>query len=408
MRGLEFHRRWLPPSTTVDARRILLARAVRAFADGYAIVLLPYYLAALGHGPIAIGVITTVTLLGSSVLSIGVGMVANPVRRRPLLLAGAGLMVATGFGFAGFGDYGPLLVVAAISTLSPSSGSPFQPLEHTVLAQSVAATERTALFSRYSLIAVLVGALGSLASGAFDLLSVAFDPTTVGRASFFVYAAFGVSAGVIYRGLGVGAEAPGGTAAQAPLGPSRRRVWGLAALFSLDSFAGGLVTNTMLTLWLLQRFDVAPSTAGALFAAINVGAALSFLAAERLAARIGLVNTMVFTHIPANLLLIAAAFSPSLPWAIVFLVLRGLLSQMDVPTRTSYVMAIVEPAERPAAASLTNVPRTLAAAPGPAIAGALLAATSVGWPLILCGGLKIVYDLSLLLAFRRIKPPEER
>ncbi|MSO65587.1 MAG: MFS transporter [Alphaproteobacteria bacterium] len=399
---------FIPASATADARRVLTARAIRAFADGYAIVPLPFYLTVLGLGPVAVGTIATATLLGSAALSIGVGLLANRLRRRPLLRAAAFLMALTGAGFAGLSDFWLLLVVAAVSTLTPSSGSVFQPLEHTVLAQSVAAGERTALFARYSLIAALLGAVGSLASGSADLLALVVEPLTAARLLFGAYAGFGLWAAFIYRGLLPEMEAAGGSERQAPLGPSRRRVWGLAALFSLDSFASGLVANSMLTLWLYQRFDLSAAAAGLLFAAVNLGAAFSFLVAERLAARIGLINTMVYTHIPANLFLIGAAFAPSLAWAVVFLIARGLLSQMDVPARTSYVMAVVEPAERPAAASLTNVPRSLAAAPGPALAGAMLAATSFGWPLVACGVLKIVYDLSLLAAFRRVKPPEER
>ena len=181
----------------------------------------------------------------------------------------------------------------------------------------------------------------------------------------------------------------------------------LAALFSLDAFAGGLVIQSLLALWLFQRFGLSLAAAGAIFFWTGVLSALSYFAAAWIADRIGLVNTMVFTHLPANLCLALVPFAPSLPLAIALLLVRSALSQMDVPTRTSYVMAVVEPEERPAAASVTSVPRSLAAAASPALAGAMLAASGFGWPLFLAGGLKITYDLLLLAMFRNVRPPEE-
>jgi MFS family permease len=196
--------------------------------------------------------------------------------------------------------------------------------------------------------------------------------------------------------------------ATAALGPSRGIVYRLAALFSIDAFAGGFVVQSLLALWLFERFDLSLSAASVFFFWTGVFSAFSFPVAAWIGSRIGLVNTMVFTHIPSSLCLIAAAFAPSVEWALGLLLVRAALSQMDVPTRSSYVMAVVTEAERPAAASVTAVPRSLASAASPVLAGALFAAGYQIWPLLLCGGLKIFYDLLLLAAFRHIKPPEEK
>jgi len=201
---------------------------------------------------------------------------------------------------------------------------------------------------------------------------------------------------------------PGAGRADAVLGPSRHIVYKLAALFSLDAFAGGFVVQSLLALWLFERFDMSLGAASLFFFWTGVLSAFSFPVAAWIGARIGLVNTMVFTHIPSSLCLIGAAFAPTLELALGLLLARSALSQMDVPTRSSYVMAVVTEAERPAAASITAVPRSLASAASPAMAGALFAAGLYAWPLVLCGVLKIAYDVALLLMFRRVKPPEER
>jgi MFS family permease len=194
----------------------------------------------------------------------------------------------------------------------------------------------------------------------------------------------------------------------APLGPSRAVVYRLAALFSLDAFAGGFIVQSLLALWLFQRFELSLAAAGSFFFWSSVLSAFSYPVAARLAKRVGLVNTMVFTHIPSSICLILAAFAPDLATVVALLLVRSALSQMDVPTRTSYVMAVVTPAERTAAAGVTAVPRSLASSLSPALSGVLLASSFSGLPLVICGGLKIVYDLALLMSFRHIKPPEER
>jgi predicted MFS family arabinose efflux permease len=225
---------------------------------------------------------------------------------------------------------------------------------------------------------------------------------------FLLYAALGVLGGLVYRRIPVPAQPAAAAKPAAALGPSRGIVYRLAALFSVDAFAGGFVVQSLLALWLFERFELSLAAASQFFFLSGLLAAFSFPVAAWIGARIGLVNTMVFTHIPSSLCLIAAAFAPSLEVVLALLLVRAALSQMDVPTRSSYVMAVVTEAERTAAASVTAVPRSLASAASPAIAGALFAAGYQAWPLLLCGGLKILYDLMLLAAFRHHRPPEER
>jgi len=227
------------------------------------------------------------------------------------------------------------------------------------------------------------------------------------KGMFVAYAVLGLAGGLLYARIPADAT-PAEDKPAAALGPSRGIVYKLAALFSIDAFAGGFVVQSLLALWLFERFEMSLAAASLFFFWTGVLSAFSFPVAAWIGARIGLVKTMVFTHIPSSLCLIGAAFAPTLDWALSLLLVRAALSQMDVPTRSSYVMAVVTEAERPAAASVTSVPRSLASAASPALAGALFAAGYQIWPLLLCGGLKILYDLLLLYAFRHIKPPEER
>jgi MFS family permease len=383
-------------------RLVLTGRALRGFADGCIAVVLPAYLLALGHGELEVGLISTATLFGSAFTTLAIGRWGNrfPVRR--LMLAAAVLMAATGAAFAGFSSLWPLLVVGFAGTLNPSSGdaSVFMPLDHTMLATAPAG-QRTALFARYSFIGSVFGALGALTAGAPEWLAAAgWTMLDALRAMFLVYGATGVAVWLLYRRLPeprVERQGP-----PAALGPSRGIVWRLSGLFSVDAFAGGLVLNSLLALWLFERFGMSLAGAGAFFFWTGLLAALSQLAAPLLARRIGLVNTMVFTHIPSSVFLIAAAFASSLEVALAFLLARSLLSQMDVPTRSAFVMNVVTPEERPAAASFTAVPRSLAAAASPALTGAMFAAGAMAAPLVICGVLKIAYDLALLAAFRRL------
>jgi MFS family permease len=292
--------------------------------------------------------------------------------------------------------------------LNPSGGdvSVFLPLEHTVLAHTVADRDRTAAFARYSFAGASLGALGSLAAGAVDWLVPWAAPGTTVDLLFGLYGIIGLLTFALYRGLSPAIESDDGSP-PAPLGPSRRRVYGLAALFAVDAFGGGLVVNALLALWLFERFGLSVAATGAIFFTTRLCAAVSYFLAVPLARRFGLVNTMVFSHLPANLFLALTAFAPSIESAFVLLILRGLLSEMDVPTRSSYVMAVVRPEERPAAASVTAVPRSLASALAPLLSGWLFTLTPFGWPLVIAGGLKAAYDLALLWRFSKVKPPEE-
>lgn len=391
---------------------ILIGRGLRSFADGFVAILLPVHLGRLGYGPFEIGLIATCTLLGSALLTLGLGFVAHRIPLRRGLLAATLLMVGTGLGFAGLEAFWPLLLIAFLGTINPSGGdvSIFLPLEHTLIAHLAPDRSRTAIYARYSLIGSLGAAFGALATGALGWIERLVPAGAATDVLFLLYGAVGLVALSCYARLPE-IEAPGpgpGLGPTVGLGASRRRVYGLAALFSLDAFGGGFVVNSMLALWLFERFGLSVATAGTIFFATGVCSAASYLVAVRLAKRFGLINTMVFTHLPANILLILAAVAPTLPTAVILLILRSLLSQMDVPTRTSYVMAIVEPAERPAAASLTAVPRSLAAALSPTLAGWMLGLGTFGWPLVCAGALKIVYDLILLRRFRSVRPPEER
>jgi MFS family permease len=386
-----------------------LARAFRDFGDGFVAVLLPVYLTALGLGAFEVGLVATLALLGSALMTLAIGLRSAGRDQRLLLITASMLMVATGLAFAGADSFPVLLLVAFMGTINPSAGSVsvFVPLEHAVLADCASNIERTRLFARYSLIGALAAAAGSLAAASPELLSsIGVSRLTAIKAMFLLYGLLGVAGGLMYQRLpSLSVEEK---ASSSSLGPSRSIVYKLAALFSIDAFAGGFVVQSLLALWLFDKFGLSLAAASVFFFWSGLCSAISFPVAAWLSRRIGLINTMVYTHIPSSMCLIGAAVSPRLDIALGLLLIRALLSQMDVPTRTSYVMAVVTPPERAAAASITSVPRSLAAAASPAIAGALFAAGFTAWPLMICGTLKIAYDLLLLWAFRHIKPPEEQ
>jgi len=397
--GVSFH----------PAALLYAARALRDFGDGFVSVLLPVYLLALGFSALDVGIISTAALLGSAFLTACVGFAGARYDHRRLLVAAACLMAATGAAFALVHDYALLLLVAFAGTANPTAGnvSVFVPLEHAVLTREVGDAGRTRAFGRYSLVGALAAALGSLAAAAPDLAApLGVSALQAIQAMFALYALLGLAGGLCY------ARVPKRTAPAeehaAPLGPSRAIVVRLAALFALDAFAGGFTVQSLLALWLFESYGLSLAAAGLFFFWSGVLAAFSFPVSVWLARRIGLVNTMVFTHIPANLCVMAAAVAPTLPLALGLLLMRAALSQMDVPARSSYVMAVVTPAERAAAASFTAVPRSLASAVSPALAGALFAASWRAAPLLLCGALKLAYDLLLLYQFRHLKPPEEK
>jgi MFS family permease len=388
---------------------LLFARALRDFGDGFVAVLLPLYLTKLGLSPFEVGALAGTALFGSAVLTLTIGVIGNRFDPRHLLIAAAALMAATGVALSLTDSYILLLIVALIGTVNPSGGtaSSFVPIEHAVLAREVSSGDRTNAFARYSLVAGLAAAGGALAAALPEVATRMGWPEISGvNAMFALYAILGVAAGALYLGV---PSRPRTSQNDHPaaLGPSRSIVYKLAALFSLDAFAGGFTVQSLLALWLFKRFDLSLTTASLFFFWAGVLSAFSFPVAAWLAKRIGLVNTMVFTHIPSSFCLMLAAFAPSLPIALALLLVRAALSQMDVPTRSSYVMAVVTEPERTAAASFTSVPRSLAASLSPAIAGALFALPWSASPLILCGALKMVYDVLLLNQFRHLRPPEE-
>jgi MFS family permease len=403
--------RLFPATADANAKRLIYARALRAVADGYVSILLPAYLLALGFDAFEVGVLTTATLLGSASLTLFAGLITTRFgHRRPLLAAG-GLMVATGLGFAGLQAFWPLLLIAFVGTINPSTGdvSVFLPLEQSLLAQSVSDKDRTALFVRYSLAGSLMGAAGTLLAALPDIVGGWSGATLLQiiQGMFLLYAVIGLASAMIYRRVEEPLPVPGDATSE-PLGPSRKIVYRLAALFSIDAFAGGLIVQSMLALWLFQVFGMSLTAAATLFFWSNLLSAASYLAAVPIANRIGLIRTMVYTHLPSSLCLVAIPFVSSLPVVVGLLLLRSLLSQMDVPTRNSYVMAVVTPGERPAAASLTSVPRSLASGLGPVISGYLIMLSGFGWLLLIGGLLKIGYDLALLAMFSHVRPPEER
>jgi MFS family permease len=371
---------------------VVLVRTLRGFADGYVSVFLAQYLISLGYSPLRVGVIVTGTLVGSAVLTLLVGLTGHRLGFRTLLLGASGLMFATGLGFFAFTAFVPLLAIAVVGTLNPSAGdvSVFLPTEQAFLAGHATGTDRTRLYAIYNVGGNVAGALGALVSG-----------VVTGRVGFLIYVAVAAIAGSIYRGLPKDSPPPSGLTK--PLERSRSVVLQLTALFSLDAAGGGFVVQSLLVLWLHLKFDLSTASTGTVFFAAGTLSAFSQFLAPRLAARVGLIRTMVFTHLPANGFLVLAAFAPKAGLAVALLMARALLSQMDVPARQAFVMAVVRPEERQAAASVTNVPRSLASASTPALAGWLLSTGHLAWPLVFGGVAKAVYDVLLLLKFRDVE-----
>ena len=375
---------------------------MRGFVDGLVSVAIAALLPLLGFSTLQIGITVTGMLAGSATVTLLVGTHGNAIPRRTLLFAGAAVMILSGIAFGTFTQFAILLLVGIVGTLNPTAGdvSMFLPLEQSLLAATTSAKTRTSLYARYAFAGGLAGALGSQAIAIPEAVArhTTISAETAFRACFALYSLAGIVVWLLYRSLTQEAEA--GSAPSAPLGQSRAVVYRLAALFALDSFGGGFVVQSLLVVWLFQRFQISVSGVGTLLLVTGLCSAASGFVAAWIAERIGPIRTMVFTHLPANCFLIAAALMPTMAWALTMLVLRSLLSQMDVPVRTSYVMSVVSPPERAAAASVTNVPRSLAAAISPTLAGWMLHNSSFGWPLIVAGICKIVYDLLLLAGFR--------
>jgi predicted MFS family arabinose efflux permease len=390
---------------------LVTSRGIRGFVDGAVAVTISAYLELLGWSGLRIGVLVTGMLLGSAALTLLVGLRLGRVPRRALLQWGAVTMIVCGLVFASTTVFVVLLVVGVLGTMNPTSGdvSVFSPVEQALVSSAVADEDRTSMFARYVFVGTLAAAVGSLAVGIPEFVA---RHTSIGeqdalRWVFVVYALAGASVYAVFGRLSSGVE-PSASVPPTPLGPSKQLVHRLALVFSVDSFGGGFVVQSLLALWMFRRFDMSTGAAGALLFWMGVCSAASMFASPRLARRIGLVRTMAFTHMPAQVFLIAAAFVPTLPLAIVCLTGRSLLSAMDVPARNSYVMAVVTPPERAAAASVTQVPRSLAAAVSPLFAGWLLDQSDFGWPLVIAGMLKLVYDVTLLAMFRHVRPPEEQ
>ena len=398
-----------PTPDNTATTNIYIARALRDFGDGFVALLLPVYLTALGLGAFEVGVVATLALLGSALMTLGIGFVGARFDQRALLIAASALMIVTGVAFAASNGYAIILCVAFAGTINPSSGnvSIFVPIEHAVLARSVANSERTKMFARYGLMGALAAAAGSLAAASPEFLTSAGISTLMALKLMFVaYAGLGIVGGLVYARLPP--EPPLPRAQASALGPSRAVIYKLAALFSIDAFAGGFAVQSLMALWLFSKFGLSLAAAGIFFFWAGLLAAFSYPVAAWLSRRIGLVNTMVYTHIPSSVCLILAAIAPNMYVALALLLVRTALSQMDVPARSSYVMAVVTPPERTAAASFTSVPRSLASAVSPVLAGALFASGLQAWPFIICGALKIIYDVALLWTFRHVRPPEEQ
>ena len=400
-----------------DGKLLFTTRLVRLFAYGFLSVVLVLYLAQVGLADAQIGLLLTLTLVGDAGISLWITTSADRIGRRRMLLLGAGLMLFAGVVFALTQNIVLLIVAAIVGVISPGGNEigPFLSIEKAALSQIVLSRERTRIFAWYNLVGSFATATGALCGGtlAQTLQALGCTPLASYRVIVLGYAALGLALAFLFSRLSprveVGALVGAFDKTPLPLGLHRSRgiVLKLSAFFALDAFAGGLIVQSLVAYWFQIRFGVEPAVLGSIFFGANILAGISALSAARIAARIGLINMMVWTHIPSNILLMLVPLMPNLPLAIAVLLARHSISQMDVPTRQSYTMAMVEPDERSAASGVTTIARSIGIAISPSITGALLQASLLSLPFFLCGALKIVYDLSLYLSFRNIKPPEE-
>ncbi|MFZ4789472.1 MAG: MFS transporter [Candidatus Competibacteraceae bacterium] len=403
-----------------DTILLFAARMTRLFAYGALSVVLVLYLAERGLSEALIGALLTATLLGDAGISLAMTTTADRLGRRRMLLLGAVLMAAAGIAFLLTQQPALLMVAAIIGVISPSGNEigPFLSIEQAALAELLPDRRRTHILAWYNLAGSFTTALGALGGGwlAHTLQADGMPALDAYKVVLAGYALSGGLLAVLFLGLSPQVEA-----APRALPPTTRRVFGLrhpesratiaslSALFALDAFAGGFVVQSLLAYWFYLRFGADAGLLGSIFFGANVLAGISALLAARLAARFGLINTMVFTHIPSNLLLCLVPLMPTLPLAITVMLLRFSISQMDVPTRQSYTLAVVAPDERSAASGITTIARSLGAALSPWLSALLLAnPLLINAPLLLAGSLKIVYDLLLYRRFRTLKPPEER
>lgn len=403
-----------------DVPLLFATRILRLFAYGLLSVVLVLYLAADGLSEAEIGLLLTCTLVGDTVLSLWITTSADRVGRRRMLALGAGLMVLAGVLFAATHSFWLLLLAATVGVISPSGNEvgPFLAIEQSSLAEQVSADNRTKVFAWYNLVGSFATAVGSLAGGSLAQVLRSHGLSEIGsyRAVVLGYSAIGVAMLLLFAKVSAAVEPPPAGRVQGQptwlrprlgLGPSRRNVFTLAGLFAIDAFAGGFVVQAFVAYWFHARFGVAAATIGAIFFGANVLAGVSALSATWLAKRIGLLQTMVATHIPSNILLMMVPLMPSLTLAISVLLLRFSISQMDVPTRQAYTMALVTAEERSAAAGLTGIARTVGASLSPLIAGPLFASAALAsLPFLLSGGLKIFYDLLVWRTFKKVRLPQ--
>jgi MFS family permease len=404
-----------------NGRLLFLTRVLRMFGYGFLAVVLVLYLAGLGIDGFWIGAILSLTLFGDTLVSLWLTTNADRIGRRRVLVAGSLLMTAAGLVFA-VTSWVPLLIVAAtIGVISPTGNEvgPFLAVEQAALSQATPDARRTPTFAWYNLAGYVATAVGALSAGFLSqaLLALGFVAVDAYRVIVIGYAVVGLLMAAVFWRVGPAVEVPpaelsadDGIARRLGLGArSRGIVARLSLLFSLDAFGGGFIPQSLMAYWFHLKYGVEPALLGGIFFGANLLAAVSSLSASRFAARFGLINTMVFTHLPSNILLILVPLMPNLALAIAVLLLRFSLSQMDVPTRQSYVMAVVEPGERSAAAGVTGIARTTGAAISPVLSAPLVASASLAAvPFFLAGGLKIVYDLLLYRAFRSGRAPDER
>ncbi len=401
---------------TRDGRLLFATRIARLFGYGFLSVVLVLYLVEIGFDAFQVGVLLTLTLVGDAAISLWLTTHADRFGRRRVLLVGAGLMFLAGIAFLLSRDLWVLVLAATIGVVSPSGNEvgPFLAVEQAALSQTVADRQRTRVFGWYNLAGSFATATGALAAGLLGgaLQAAGQSPLDSYRVIILGYALVGVALAALFSALSPAIEAavPVDASIATRLGLHRSRgvVARLAALFALDAFAGGFVIQSIVSFWFATRFGMSVGALGALFFAANIMAGISALMAARVAGRIGLINTMVFTHLPSNVLLILVPLMPTAPLAVALLLARFSISQMDVPTRQSYTMAVVDPDERSAAAGVTGIARSVGAAVSPSLATPLVAGVGLGGlPFVIAGSLKIVYDLLLYRSFRALRPPEE-
>ncbi len=404
-------------SAKTDIRLLFATRIVRMFSYGLLAVILVLYLSAAGLTDPEIGLLLTLTLLGDTFLSLWITTRADRVGRKRMLIIGAVLMVFAGILFALTRNFYLLLLAATIGVISPSGNEvgPFLAIEQSALAQTLPGAKRTQVFAWYQLAGSLATALGSLVGGGLAqiLQNEGATPLSSYRVSILVYAALGLILAAMFNFISPQVEVQRNDNGNSKinllgLGKSSKTVLKLAALFSVDAFAGGFVVQSIVAYWFHTRYGVNPATLGAIFFGANIFAGISALSAAWIARKVGLLNTMVFTHVPSNILLILVPLMPDLPLAITMLLLRFSISQMDVPTRQSYTLAVVSPEERSSAAGVTGIARTLGASLAPLFSAPLIGIPALaGAPFIISGVLKLIYDFSLYRSFKTIKPHEE-